>query len=117
MDEFEFREELERAISSAGISELFNRDRLVRRVVEHFEKAGKLKELKEFVKQQEKRPDFQLKDLISIGEFEIPFYELLEEEGITFDPENFLRLNGERVAYVGREIIPLKEKNTSWKKF
>ncbi|MEM4720642.1 MAG: hypothetical protein QXT73_01095 [Candidatus Methanomethylicaceae archaeon] len=106
-------EELSKAGLKAGITGLFSHKKRAESIKKHFEKIGKLEELEKYLKEREKEPSFLMKKPHlrrhpDGRNEEIPLYSLLENEKISWDPEGFLWSNGERVAYIGREIIPLK---------
>jgi len=109
----EIEQEFNEALFKVGITDLFSAEKFASKIERHFERAGNLDILKEYVDKVNKRPDHQLMEEFVVCKWngdnvKLPFYEILEQEGITFDPDNFLKLNGERVAFVGDEIIPLR---------
>jgi len=97
-----------------GPTELFSKEKIDGKVKRYFERVGKLNEFREYTNEKGKRPDFQLLQEHAIQKSDesirVPFYEILEQEGITWDAENYLRLDGEKVAYVGEQIMPLEGK-------
>ena len=117
LKECEFQQELQKAIFKIGISELFNSEKIAERVKQHFEEIGKLEELKKYLEKKALSPSFCLMEEVDLGiEAKIPFYSLLENEGIFWSPEGFLLVNGEKIAYVGEEIIPLRGKKEELKR-
>jgi len=117
----EIEQELNEVLFEIGIADLFSAKKFASKIKQHFEKIRRLEELKEYVNEVAKLPEYQLKEEFTVGEWngenvKAPLYKILEqEEGITLDPENFLRLNGERIAYVSDRIIPLKGKKEELK--
>jgi hypothetical protein len=113
-------EEFAEALFTVGITDLVSVEKFAEKIKQHFEKRGKLNELKEHISEVAKLPYYQLMEKFPVSKGncknKVPFYKILEQEGIILDSENFLRLNGERVAYIGEGIIPLKGKKEELKK-
>lgn len=116
------KQELFEEFKNTGITGLFSTDKGFRLVKEKFEKQGRLDELEQYIEDLSETAIHQLEEPVGVSaageiKFEQPlFYGLLESEGITLDPEDFLRLNGERIAFVDERIIPLKGKRQELKK-
>lgn len=99
---------------------MLNPEKAVEKIKEKLEQKGRLEEVRQYVEALSRTPRYKLNepltiDIIDSEKVRVPFYSLLEQEGITYDNEGFLRLNGERVAYVNEDIIPLKGKKKELK--
>jgi len=94
-------QELNEALFGVGITDLFSAEKFDSKIYQHFENIGKLNEFKQHLES---------------SDAEARAYQVLGREGITIDPDNFLRLNSERVAYVGEHVVPLKGKREQLKR-
>jgi len=107
MDEQELLKEL----MAEGISVLLSPDKAAKKIAKKLAKKGRLNELKECVNALASKPYYQLHEQVDVPGYRQPlFYELLESQGIALDNQGFLRLRGEKVAFVGDSIVLLKGK-------
>jgi hypothetical protein len=107
MDEQDLLKEL----MAEGISVLLSPDKAAKKIAKKFARQGRLNELKECVDALSSKPYYQLHEQVDVPGYRQPFfYELLEKHGIALDNQGFLRLNGEKVAFIGDSIVLLKGK-------
>ncbi|MEM5829136.1 MAG: hypothetical protein QW040_01240 [Candidatus Aenigmatarchaeota archaeon] len=101
----DFFHELEIANLKAGILGMFNEEKLEEARVKHFSKLGRLEEYREYKKECENTAIFKLNELMKKR------YDDLRSCGIGLSNDGmFLLFNGEPVAVIAKDIIPLKGK-------